>query len=300
MTHGESIVLSASRRTDIPAFYMEWFMERIASGSFEVLNPYNRRVSIVPTDPGQVHTIVFWSKNFGPFIHGHYGERLREMGYHLYFNFTINSDAPLLEPHVPPLGERLAQLEKLTAAYGSRSIQWRFDPICFYVHEGRREHNLKDFPAIAEKAGKLGIQRCVTSFLDLYPKIRRRISSLKGFSFENPAMGEKVALLHRMEQTLSPLGIHLSTCCEKEVMAQLPSITDIAAGACIPSDHFVRCHGGRLSLKRDPGQRVSQGCGCRISRDIGSYHRHPCFHRCLFCYANPASVTAEAPGTIRP
>ena len=293
MIQGESIVLSASRRTDIPAFYMEWFMERITAGFFEVTNPFNRHVSNVPADPGRVHTIVFWSKNFGPFIRGRYGERLREMGYHLFFNFTVNSESPLIEPHVPPLGERLDQLEKLTDAFGPESMQWRFDPICFYLHEGRRRHNLKDFQRIAERAGRAGLRRCVTSFMDHYPKIRRRIASLQGFSFVAPEMGEKVDLLHRMEKTLTPMGIHLSTCCEKDVMAQLPSTAGVAAGACIPSAHFVRCHGGRLSMQRDSGQRVSMGCQCRVSRDIGSYHRHPCFHRCLFCYANPASADAE-------
>lgn len=298
MNDAEKIVLSASRRTDIPAFYMPWFMERMAAGSFQVTNPFNRRVSTVPAEPKRVHTIVFWSKNFGPFIDGRYGERLQDMGYHLYFNFTINSESPFLEPYVPTLAERLDQLERLTAAFGSKSIQWRFDPICFYHHGGRRQHNLGDFPVIAQSAGDQGIHRCVTSFLDLYPKIRRRTSALDRFFFIDPEMEEKVVLLCRMEQTLSAFGIHLSTCCEKTVMDRLPSGSGITPGACIPSEHLVRCYGGKLSMRRDSGQRVSQGCRCRVSRDIGSYHRHPCFHRCLFCYANPAPAKAHTPETV--
>jgi len=298
MIDAEKIVLSASRRTDIPAFYMQWFMDRIVAGFFEVTNPFNRRVSTVPAGPDRVHTIVFWSKNFGPFLDGGYGERLLKMGFHLYFNFTINSESPLLEPCVPPFSERLAQLKRLSTVFGAQSIQWRFDPICVYRHMGRRRHNLEGFPMIARYAGKLGVRRCVTSFMDHYPKIRRRTSALNRFSFVAPEMDEKVALLCRMEQTLSAYGIDLSTCCEKEVMARLPESVDISAGACIPSEHFVRCHGGKLSMRRDPGQRVSQGCRCRVSRDIGSYDMHPCFHRCLFCYANPAPAETSIPRTL--
>ena len=71
---------------------MPWFMEQIARGIFEVVNPFNQRVSIVPATADAVHTIVFWSKNFGPFIGEHYGDKLLELGYHLFFNFTVNSD----------------------------------------------------------------------------------------------------------------------------------------------------------------------------------------------------------------
>ena len=101
------IVISASRRTDIPAFYMPWFMEQISKGEFEVVNPFNQRVSVVPAAPNEGHTIVFWSKNFGPFLHEDFDRRLQDSGYHLFFNFTINSVLPALEPNVPPLGERL-------------------------------------------------------------------------------------------------------------------------------------------------------------------------------------------------
>ena len=83
-------VISASRRTDIPAFYMEWFMRQIVKGTFEVVNPYNRHISRVKAAAADVDTIVFWSKNFGPFLKGRYGEKLIDLGYHLFFNFTIN------------------------------------------------------------------------------------------------------------------------------------------------------------------------------------------------------------------
>lgn len=139
------IVISASRRTDIPAFYMQWFMAQIEKGTFEVTNPYNRHVSIIPATADKVHTIVFWSKNFGPFIKGNFGEKLIDYGYNLFFNFTINSDSLLLEPHVPSLIERLDQLEYLCRHFDVRSISWRFDPICFYkTGKDKISDNLKD------------------------------------------------------------------------------------------------------------------------------------------------------------
>ena len=110
MTSESKIVISASRRTDIPGFYMPWFMKQIGRGFFEVVNPFNQHVAVVPVSAARVHTIVFWSKNFGPFIDKVYGRQLIKLGYHLFFNFTINSDNPNLEPHVPPLNERLTSL----------------------------------------------------------------------------------------------------------------------------------------------------------------------------------------------
>jgi len=132
------IVISASRRTDIPAFYMEWFMDRIEKGSFDVINPYNHHISVVPATCENVHSIVFWSKNFRPFIENSYGDKLKKRGYNLFFNFTINSYLPLLEPNLPSLADRLDQLESLCSRFNSNTINWRFDPICFYKTRGNQ------------------------------------------------------------------------------------------------------------------------------------------------------------------
>ncbi len=163
------IVISASRRTDIPAFYMPWFMRQIQKRRFEITNPFNRKTAMVSATPGRVHTILFWSKNFGPLIEGGYGHTLRGMGYHLFFNFTINSADACLEPHVPSLDERLMQLEYLCRNFGADTVNWRFDPICFYKNStGERNENLGDFEVIAQKACQYGIARCITSFMDDY------------------------------------------------------------------------------------------------------------------------------------
>ena len=265
-------------------------MERIKSGAFEVVNPFNRQVRKVPATPIDVHTIVFWSKNFDHFLKKGYGQNLQRTGYNLFFNFTINSYAPRLEPHVPPLDIRLQQLEQLSDRFGSRTINWRFDPICFFrTRKGVVEDNLDDLNRIAEKAAKCGISRCITSFMDPYPKIKKRLTTMPNFSFSDPPLAVKKEIILKMEQALNANDIHLKLCCEKEVLGALPAATTVTESACIPNELFRELFGGTLSLKKDTGQRIQKGCGCKVSVDIGAYHHHPCFHNCLFCYANPAS-----------
>ncbi|GAB6907750.1 conserved hypothetical protein [Desulfosarcina cetonica] len=287
MEHELKQVLSVSRRTDIPAFYMPWFMQGVDRGTIAVENPFNRQVRQVPVSPDRVHAMVFWSKNFGPFLQGGYGERLQTMGYHLLFNFTINSQVPELEPAVPPLDQRLDQLRQLCRHFGPQAVQWRFDPICHYVMPtGEIRTNLADFGTIAEAARGAGIGTCVTSFMDHYAKIRRRTRGR--LTFIDPTMAEKCGLLMELERILLPLGIQLNLCCEKDVLAHLPLSTTIRAGACISGPRIVTLYGGHVSLRADAGQRRAAGCGCTQSVDVGSYRLHPCHHNCLFCYANPA------------
>jgi DNA repair photolyase len=265
-------------------------MEQIKRGVFEVVNPFNRQIRRVLATPADVHTIVFWSKDFGLFLKQDHARRLQQAGYHLFFNFTINSGAPLLEPNVPPLDARLKQLEQLCDRFGPEVVNWRFDPICFFrIRNGTLQDNLHDLRRITEKAAECGVKRCITSFLDFYPKIGKRISALPDFSFSDPPTDIKKTTILEIEQLLSAYQISLKLCCEKEVMDALPEGSSVTASSCIPNDLLVKLFGGNLSLKKDTGQRIRQGCACKVSVDIGSYDRQPCFHNCLFCYANPAS-----------
>jgi hypothetical protein len=290
MNDSNQIVISASRRTDIPAFYMDWFMTQLENGFFEVANPYNQRVSIVSATPDRVHTIVFWSKNFGPFIENGFDKKLVSKGFNLFFNFTINSRAPELEPGLPALKDRLGQLEYLGRNFNPLSINWRFDPICFYEKEhGSISNNLNDFSVISNKASEVGIKRCVTSFMDIYPKITKRLSLLPRFSFIELPIKRKIDILLTMEKQLFEKSIQLLTCCEKNVLEALPESTTIKKNACIPNDLLMEIYGGNISLQTDKGQRTKNGCACNVSVDIGSYQLHPCYHNCLFCYANPRS-----------
>ena len=265
-------------------------MEQLHRGFFRVTNPYNQRTSVVPATADRVHSIVLWSKNFGPFIAGGFDVALLNAGYNLFFNYTVNSTDPLLEPNVPPLEERLHQLAYLCHRFGPESVNWRFDPICFYAtSRGNTRNNLKDFSIIAKEAYRCDVKRCVTSFMDHYKKIQRRVAAFSGFSFFDPPLEQKIEIILGMVQILSTYQIRLQTCCEKEVLENLPPGSTVTGSACIPNDLLTELFGGYISLKSDSGQRVKEGCGCKTSIDIGSYRLHPCYHRCLFCYANPAS-----------
>ena len=289
----QRIVISASRRTDIPAFYMPWFMQQIEQGYFDVRHPFSGKSTRVPAGADRIHTIVFWSKNFGPFLEGDFDRRLVEKGYQLFFNFTINSSNPLLEPAVPPTEARLAQLARLVDRFSPAAIQWRFDPICYYKEaSGREGHNLDQFPFIARQAAGLGITTCITSFVDLYQKVQRR-SLQAGLTFLDPPLGRKINQIVSMTRLLRPQGIQLQLCCEHELLAALPKDAQVVGAVCIPNHKLAELYGDDLSLAKDAGQRVAAGCGCRISRDIGSYQLHPCPHLCLFCYANPAPPAAK-------
>jgi hypothetical protein len=292
------IVLSASRRTDIPAFFMPWFMAGIDAGHFEVRNPYNGQTKSVPVSPQLVHSIVFWSKNFGPFLDQGYADALMQRGYRLFFNFTINSTQPVLEPSLPPLNERLAQLTRLVDIFGPGCVQWRFDPICFFrERSGQIGNNLDEFGIIARNASHLGLKTCITSFVDLYRKVLRRVKEHHDIELIDPPMSQKVETIAELADQLARLGMRVRLCSEKDLLALLPPHLEVTASACIPNDHLISLYGPGISLGQDGGQRKAAGCMCGVSQDIGSYSLHPCRHNCLFCYANPACDSA--PGLLQ-
>jgi len=289
MQKNNQIVISASRRTDIPAFHMDWFMSGLAQGYFSIHHPYHRKKIIVSANSEKIHTIVFWSKNYGQFIQKAYAQRIQAMGYHLYFHFTINSSSETLEPGVPSLENRLEQLTALGQIVDPKVINWRFDPICRYQSYDQNGSlcildNLHDFEIIAQAVSKVGIKQCVTSFMNSYRKIHQRLKGLPGFHFFDYTLSEKISILLQMEQTLKSYGIQLFVCCEKALLQALPETSEIQGSSCIPNDFLMKHYGGRLSTRKDYGQRVKNGCGCHVSRDIGDYICHPCFHRCLYCY----------------
>lgn len=274
---------------------MEWFMERISKGRFPLFNPYSGKSSLLTVTPETIHSIVFWSKNFGPFLRGGYGEALQKRGYNIFFNFTINTESPLLEPGIPPLAAKLSQLGELCSRFGAASVNWRFDPLCFYRHDNLFGNNLADFPCIAETAEKFGVTRCITSFMDHYRKIQRRVSGMN-LVFSDPPIERKVEIILRMERLLTEKGITLFTCCEKEVMDLLPAASRVRTSSCISGPLLMELFGGRVTRARDRGQRQTAGCGCTASKDVGSYDNQPCGHGCLYCYANPGVPVAGTAG----
>jgi len=284
-------VISASRRTDIPAFYMEWFMSGLKKGFFSIHHPFHNKKIIIPVTPEKVHTIIFWSKNYGPFIHGQYAQKIQSMGYNIYLHFTINSPSEILEPGVPLLEDRLYQLKTLGKFISPEMINWRFDPICKYqliTHNGEVKsfENLNSLELIAQSVSEIGINRCVTSFMSNYKKIQSRIKKIPNFRFVSFTQEEKVNTILKIEKILQKYKINLFLCCEKNLLSSLPKSSLIKANECIPNNLLMKHYGGHLSLRKDYGQRIKKGCKCNASRDVGDYLCHPCLHECLYCYSN--------------
>lgn len=290
-------VISASRRTDIPSLYMPWFMTQLENGVVETVNPYNRHRKKVAATPDAVHSIVFWSKNYGPFLKRGYGEKLLANGYRLFFHFTINSCADSLESGIPNLAQRLDQAAELCRRFGPENITWRFDPILFYRWEGESKtlHNLADFSDIAAGMAEIGVGRCITSFADAYQKAVRRMAKV-GLSMVEPQDDKKESILTRMAERLKPLNITLSVCCEKALLDQMGAQTEILPAACIDHTLLQKLFGGDLSFELDRGQRQKAGCQCHRAIDIGDYSNHPCYHHCLYCYANPVEASVQQKG----
>ena len=155
------------------------------------------------------------------------------------------------------------------------------------------ENNLSDFAKIAEKVSELGMSRCITSFADRYRKIEKRVQFLKDKGMNAPRLADighvkKMDIIGRMASLLDKKGIELSLCSEKELFSDTTKKENITESACISGKFFAELFKGDPEIKRDYGQRAKKGCKCSQSVDIGSYELHPCFHNCLFCYANPA------------
>ncbi|WP_051327744.1 DUF1848 domain-containing protein [Desulfatirhabdium butyrativorans] len=287
-------ILSASRRTDIPAFYMDWFMDRIGMGFFERVHPYNQKVARIPCNPQDVHSIVFWSKNFGPFIEGGFDRRLSDAGYRMFFQFTLNPEHSLLEPNVPPLRQRIDQMAYLIRTFGAKSVVWRFDPVCIGIGPQGQPFCTSDrFAEMAAGMAGIGVQTCTFSFLDMYAKVARR-SAAKGVTFLDPGISEKIGIASRMAAIATQAGIRLQTCCEADLLERLSGDVPITAASCIPAPLLIELYGEGCPVLPDKGQRRSQGCGCYLSKDIGSYKDHPCYHDCLFCYAHPMTPKPDS------
>ena len=265
-------VISASRRTDIPAFYLDRLIGFLRQGFADVPNPYSGRSARIDLKPENVHTIVLWSKNFSRFL------RKRECfsDYNLYFLFTIN-DMPSLEPSVPPLDDRLGQLRDMAHIYGPDRIAWRYDPVVFDINGA--VSTVESYRKIGLEAAQAGVRRSIFSFMDMYGKVTMRNERF-GLNLIDPPDSVKERYASELAGTAVSLGLSLETCSEESV-----SVEGIKPSACIEGKLLSKLAGEPASLAKDTGQRPA--CNCTVSRDIGSYRDMPCPQGCLYCYANP-------------
>jgi hypothetical protein len=265
------LIISASRRSDIPAFQGEWFMECLRSGEVFVKNPVNRaQVSRIDLSPPAVDCIVFWTKDPAPFLP--FLDELDDRGYPYYFQFTLTPYGRDLEPGLPEKEALLETFCRLSHRLGRERVVWRYDPIVLNprydlaFHAGQFE---KFCRVLGEKT-----EKCVISFVDGYGFLKR--------DFEELGIRELTAPeIDGIAGTLGPLaqnhGLALASCCEKAELERY----GIGRNRCVDGELINRIFGLNLARKKDPGQR--EHCLCAASRDIGAYHS--CLHGCRYCYA---------------
>lgn len=272
------MIISASRRTDIPAFYGEWFMNRIREGYFLRINPYNRnqqkKISLSLAD---VDAFVFWSKNPRPFLK--HLDVLDAKGYSYLFQYTLNDYPALLEPKMPPLSHRIETMQILSEKIGKKKILWRYDPILF-SNITPPSYHIEHFHKLAEALSPW-VTRVTISFYDGYGKAERRMKRLekeKGLMIQNTSAATGFTqLLRELGKISKPKGLAVYTCAEEMDLESY----GIHHGACIDIPGMNEVLGLNLANKKDPHQRKE--CLCGISVDMGSYDTCP--FSCQYCYA---------------
>jgi len=289
-------IISASRRTDIPAFHGDWFMERIAAGGTTCINPFNGAEYTVSLRREDVALFVFWSKDFAPFLP--HLETLDRLGYKFYFHYTINGYPAWLEPGVPPLERHIETARRLAERFGPERLLWRFDPIVF-SSETPPEYVFGNFARIAA-ALEGASSRCYTSFAQLYGKVRRRFAEVneergtvfhmgEEFRKKNERPGgciefdlserERRDFAARMATAAAARGISLFACCQDYLQMPFGS-PPILKASCIDFELAARICGEYPAGAANPTRKQ---CGCHLSRDIGAYDT--CRHACAYCYA---------------
>ena len=280
------MIISASRRTDIPAFYSRWFINRVREGYCYVPNPFNPkniyRVSLTPED---VDVIVFWSKNPRPLIE-HLSE-LNDRGYRYYFLYTLNHYDAQLEPNVPDIEARIKIFQELSLKLGSQKVIWRYDPIIISNHNSVEFHE-NAFRRIATALSGY-TRRIITSPVLYYKKTDRRLAKLEriGFTFDREAINKSdiVSLLTCIKTVGERFDMEIQTCAVERDFSSI----GVNHGSCIDGRLIHEIWGIDTEIKKDPGQR--DACLCVVSKDIGM--TDTCLHGCLYCYSTRDNYSAR-------
>ena len=280
------MIISASRRTDILAFYSKWFMNRIEAGWCQVPNPLNyNQLSYISLKPEDVDAIIFWSKNPAPIID--YLSELDRRGFHYYFQFALNDYPKVLEPGIPSLEQRIRTFQRISNQLEPLRIVWRYDPIIISNRTPPSFH-IDKFSNIAA-ALKRYTRRVMVSLVDFYQKTDRKLSALEseGFVFDRGATDSQSVcdLLKEISSIAKQNEIDIFTCAEERDY----SSAGIPPGRCIDGELIYRLWSLKGHTKKDPTQR--EACLCVVSKDIGI--NDTCVHGCPYCYSTQNMTLAK-------
>lgn len=272
------MIINTGQRTDIPAFYSEWFANRLKEGFVCVRNPYNpKQVSRYRLDPSVVDVIGFCTKNPAPMFR--YMDLLKDYGQ--YWFVTITPYGRDIEPSVPDKHVLIESFKRLSDTVGPSATGWRFDPILLSSRY-TPEYHLRAFEQIASELDGY-TETAVISFIDLYPKVRRNFPEAREVPEE-----QRLSIGKEIIRIASRHGMTVKPCAEGEALA--------AYGAdctgCMKISDYEKAIGKRINTPKRKGARAE--CACYLSCDIGAYDT--CRHLCRYCYANsdPSRVMAQA------
>jgi hypothetical protein len=266
------VIISASRRTDIPAFFSKWFFNRLSAGFVVTKNPFNaNQLTKLKLSADVVDSIVFWTKNAAPMIPRIH--ELDEKGLTYYFQFTLNPYDIDVEPGLPDKMQLVDTMKVLAAEIGKERVVWRYDPI-FISEKYSAEWHIDAFARYAD-ALKDSTEKVVISFLDMDYNNTKKIGEV---GIRDGSIEEKNELAEAMSSIARTNKLAIATCAEEIDLNRY----GIEHGRCIDDKLIERLAGLPLKAKKDKSQR--EICGCIASSDIGAYNT--CGHACAYCYAN--------------
>ncbi|MGD8540453.1 MAG: DUF1848 family protein [Candidatus Aminicenantes bacterium] len=276
-------IISASRRTDLVAFFPEWLAKAVGTEEAKVYGPSGHTYT-VDLNPQNIHTVVLWSKNFANLINNKFGLKDKFQKYdQLYLHFTITGlGGSFIEEGVPVPRVALSQLDSLIKiAKTSQRVSVRFDPIVYWQENGTERTNLHFLEELAPVLFDKGIKDVRFSFTQWYNKAKRRAAK-RDCIYRDPPFEKKVKDIGYLHQVAENYGIDLYICSQKA----LSEASGIRPSSCIDGALLQELHPEKapVSTKKDRTQRKE--CHCTESVDIGSYTQY-CPHCCLYCYANP-------------
>lgn len=264
------MIISASRRTDIPAFHSEKFFKDLESGTTTCIKPYSKETKVISLRKDDVDCFVFWSKNPIPMFY----DLHKLNGYTYYFQFTLNSYGTDIEPNVPHKGRIMVPaMIELCNRVGKNRIVWRYDPILI-TSKYTVDYHIKYFEELVKKL-KGCFHHCVISFVDMYGKNQANFEKL---GMRPPTDAEIEQIAAAFSTIAEKYSFNICTCSEKVDLDKY----HMSHGKCIDTDLIEEISGQKLDLKKDKNQRPN--CGCAPSIDIGVYNS--CTHNCAYCYAN--------------
>lgn len=268
------MILSASRRTDIPCFYAEWLMNRLRAGFVLTRNPMNpRQLFRVPLSPQTTDCIVFWTKDAQHMLP--YLDELDAMDCRYYFQFTLTPYDNRIERNLRAKSEIESTFRQLSTRLGRERVVWRYDPILL-SGDITVDYHQKQFLRMCEKLAPY-TDTVTVSFVDWYAKLRNA-------GIRPPEEGEMAELAGFIGETAAACGLSVTACCERDL-----SPYGIQKGSCIDRGRIEKIIGAPLDIRADRNQRA--GCGCCESIDIGMYDS--CANGCLYCYATKQHAAAQ-------